>query len=61
MSWLLNLPISRKFTYAFGIVCALCVVLAAYTFITFRDIAARNAVVSENSFPSLVHIGNVRG
>ncbi len=61
MAWLHNLPISRKFTYAFGIVCALCVVFGAYTFITFRDIATRNAVVSENSFPSLVHIGNIRG
>ena len=31
MSWARNLPLSRKFTYAFGIVCALCLVLGIYT------------------------------
>jgi methyl-accepting chemotaxis protein len=53
MSWARNLPLSRKFTLAFGVVCALCLVLGVYTSITFRSIAGENAVVSENSFPSL--------
>jgi methyl-accepting chemotaxis protein len=60
MQWLRNLPISRKFTLAFGIVCGLCIVLGVYTFISFRSIAAQNAAVSENSFPSLIHIGDIR-
>ena len=60
MSWARNLPLSRKFTLAFGVVCALCLVLGVYTSITFRSIAGENAVVSENSFPSLIHIGDIR-
>jgi methyl-accepting chemotaxis protein len=60
MTWLRNLPVSRKFTYAFGIVCGLCIVMAAYTFITFRGIAAKSADVSRNHLPSLIYIGNVR-
>ena len=39
MQWLRNLPVSRKFIFAFGIVCALCIVLGTYAFITFRGIA----------------------
>jgi methyl-accepting chemotaxis protein len=60
MQWLRNLPISRKFTLAFGIVCGLCIVLGAYTFISFRSIAAKSADVSQNHFPSLVLIGAIR-
>jgi methyl-accepting chemotaxis protein len=60
MAWLRNLPISRKFTYAFGIVCGFCIVFGAYTFITFRSIAGKNAAVSENSFPALIDIGDIR-
>ena len=61
MQWLRDLPISRKFTFAFGIVCFLCVVLGAYTFVIFRGIAAKSADVSEVSFPTLVHLANIRG
>jgi methyl-accepting chemotaxis protein len=60
MSWARNLPLSRKFSFAFGVVCVLCLVLGVYTSITFRSIAGKNAVVSENSFPSLIHIGDIR-
>jgi methyl-accepting chemotaxis protein len=60
MSWLKNLPVSRKFVYAFGIVCGLCIVLGAYTFITFRGIATKSEVVSGNHFPSLIEIGDIR-
>jgi methyl-accepting chemotaxis protein len=60
MQWLRNLPVSRKLTYAFGIVCGLCVLLGAFTFITFRGIAAKSAVVSESHIPALIQIGEVR-
>jgi methyl-accepting chemotaxis protein len=61
MTWLRNLPIARKFTFAFGTVCGLCIVLGAYTFFTFRDIAAKNVDVSANSLPSVITISNARG
>jgi len=61
MSAFRNLPVARKFTFAFGLVCTLCVVLGAYTFLTFRSIAARSADVSENSFPSVIQLTEVRG
>jgi methyl-accepting chemotaxis protein len=35
-------------------------VLGMYTFVTFRGIASKTAVVSENHLPSLIHIGQVR-
>jgi methyl-accepting chemotaxis protein len=60
MQWLRNLPISRKFTFAFGLVCALCIVLGTYTFITFQDIAKRGADVSDKKFPSVVNLAEVR-
>ncbi|MGA3262996.1 MAG: methyl-accepting chemotaxis protein [Terracidiphilus sp.] len=60
MSWLRNLPISRKFTFAFGIVCGLCILLGAYTFVTFRGIDSDTASVSGSSLPSLIHIGEIR-
>jgi len=60
MQWLRNLPVSRKFFFAFGIVCGLCVVLGTYSFVTFRGIAQKSANVSENSFPSLLAVANIR-
>ena len=61
MTWLRNLPVSRKFTYAFGSVCGLCIVLGAYTFITFHNIAAKSADVSDNSFPSVLALADIQG
>ncbi len=60
MSAIRNLPISRKFTYAFGIVCGLCVVFGVYTFLTLRSIAEKSADVSEKHVPSLIYIGTIR-
>jgi methyl-accepting chemotaxis protein len=60
MSWLRDLPVSRKFTFAFGIVCGLCIVLGAYTSVTFRGIAIKSADVSGNHIPALIDIGNIR-
>ena len=60
MTWLRNLPISRKFIVAFGIVCGLCIVLGAFTFFTFRTIANRSKNVSDNALPSLIALANIR-
>jgi methyl-accepting chemotaxis protein len=61
MAWLHDLSVSRKFTFAFGIVCGLCILLGSYTFITFREISAKNLDVSAKSFPAVVHLADARG
>jgi methyl-accepting chemotaxis protein len=61
MSALRNIPIARKFALAFGLVCILCIALGTYTFFTFRSIAAKSADVSENTFPSVLHLADARG
>jgi methyl-accepting chemotaxis protein len=61
MKWLQDLPISRKLALAFGMVCGLCIVVGVYTFTTFRGIAAKSVDVSENSFPSMLALADVRG
>ncbi len=60
MSWARNLPLSRKFAYAFGVVCVLCLVLGIYTFFAFRGIAQKSAEVSGDQLPSLIFIGDIR-
>jgi methyl-accepting chemotaxis protein len=60
MTWLRNLPVSRKFTYAFGIVCGLCISLGAFSFFTFEDITQKSQDVGGNSFPALVHLSEMR-
>jgi methyl-accepting chemotaxis protein len=59
MQWLRNLPIARKFIYAFGTVCGLCIVLGVFTFVTFRAIADRSQNVSNNSLPSLILLADI--
>ena len=56
-----NLPVARKFVLAFGLVCSLCILLGAYTFVTFRSIAQRNVDVSEQTFPSMIRLADLRG
>jgi methyl-accepting chemotaxis protein len=60
MSYVRDLPISRKLLYAFGAVCLLCVLLGGYSWIAFRNIAAKTAKVSQEDVPALVSIGNIR-
>lgn len=60
MAWLRNLPISRKFSVVFGMVCSLCILLGVFTFFSFRDIARKSADVSENAFPSVIHLTEIR-
>jgi methyl-accepting chemotaxis protein len=59
MSVIRNLPIARKFTYAFGIVCGLCILLGVYTFMTFRGIAAQNLDVSGRGLPAIVSLASM--
>jgi len=60
MDFLKNLPVSRKFYYAFGVVCLLCVLLGGYTSITFHGIANKSVDVSDNSFPSVLQLSAMR-
>ena len=60
MQWFRNLPVSRKFIVAFGIVCGLCIVLGTYTVITFGGIASRNADMSGDAFPGLIVLADLR-
>ncbi|HTX75184.1 MAG TPA: methyl-accepting chemotaxis protein [Terracidiphilus sp.] len=60
MSWARNVPIARKFIYAFGTVCALCILLGVYTFSTFHRVAAKCAEVKDNALPSLVYLSDAR-
>jgi methyl-accepting chemotaxis protein len=60
MSAIRNLPLARKFIFAFGLVCIFCVALGAYTWFTLRDISARNASVGRDDFPSVVELAGIR-
>jgi methyl-accepting chemotaxis protein len=60
MQWLRNLSVSYKFFAAFGIVCGLCILLGAYTYITFRSIALKSENVSGRHLPALVQIAEIR-
>ncbi len=60
MQWLRNLPVYRKMVFAFGIVCALCVIMGVYSFVVFRGIASDCVEVSTNDFPSVVSLDAAR-
>jgi methyl-accepting chemotaxis protein len=60
MSFASNLPIGRKFTLAFGLVCGLCIGLGIYTFFTFRGIERNSVSVSGDDFPSIIHLSSIR-
>jgi len=55
-----NLPIARKFTYAFGLVCGLCLALGVYSIITFRNIARDSRFYSATTLPALINVGMIR-
>jgi methyl-accepting chemotaxis protein len=59
--WLRNLAVSRKLFFAFSGVCILCLGLGTYTFLTLRDIASISTEVSDNAFPAVIALTNVRG
>jgi methyl-accepting chemotaxis protein len=60
MSWARNVPLSRKFTYAFGTVCVLCVFLGGYSYFTFRSIAQECENVSGDALPSITTLSTMR-
>ncbi|HEX3663312.1 MAG TPA: methyl-accepting chemotaxis protein [Acidobacteriaceae bacterium] len=60
MSVARNLPIARKFTVAFGIICLLCTGLAVYSFITMRSITAMASRVRTVNVPSLIDLATMR-
>jgi methyl-accepting chemotaxis protein len=60
MSFLRNLPIARKFTFAFGAVCSLCLLLGIFIFLNFRSVAAKSADVRDNTLPAVVLLSNLR-
>lgn len=61
MSFLSNLPIARKFTFAFGAVCAFCLFLGVFVFFNFRSVAAKSIDVRDNSLPSITALAGLRG
>jgi len=60
MSWARNVPIARKFTYAFGVICVLCLILGGYTFLSFRSIVEKCQSVSGNTLPSISALTEAR-
>ncbi|HEY1987186.1 MAG TPA: methyl-accepting chemotaxis protein [Terracidiphilus sp.] len=61
MSVIRNIPIARKFSVAFGLVCALCVGLGMFSYFTFRNISSKVVAVSEGDLPSIVLLVEMRG
>jgi hypothetical protein len=61
MSAIRNIPIGRKFTISFGLVCSLCIGLGVYTFFTLRAITQKSTDVSDSSLPSIVYLVQMRG
>jgi len=60
MSVIRNTPIGRKFAFAFGVICLLCLVLSVYTFIVFHNIEISDTNVSHDDFPSVTHLASIR-
>ncbi len=60
MSWANNLPLFRKFLYAFGVICALCLLMGVFTALTLHSIASSNTEVSDHRLPMLIDTGNIR-
>jgi methyl-accepting chemotaxis protein len=60
MSAIRNISLGRKFLLAFGFVCVLCLVLGVYSLLTFHAIAQKSGDVSQNSFPSVLALAQIR-
>jgi methyl-accepting chemotaxis protein len=61
MSAIRNLPVGRKFMFAFGAICVICTLVGIYNFFTLRSITTKSVDVSENSLPSVVALADIRG
>ncbi len=60
MSVLSDMPVSRKFTAAFGLICVLCLVLGGVVFAAFRSVTADVIDVRDHSVPSTVLLAEVQ-
>jgi len=60
MSVIRNLPVGRKFTFAFGAICLICTVVGVYNFFTLRSITSNSTNVSDKAFPSSVMLSDLR-
>jgi methyl-accepting chemotaxis protein len=61
MSVIRNIPIARKFSLAFGLVCALCVGLGVFSYFTFRAIESKTTDMQSNALPSIILLDDLRG
>ena len=60
MSMFRNLPIAKKFVFAFGLICLFCLALGAYTVITFRSVSTRVLDSRDHALPSLLLLTGIR-
>ena len=60
MSWARNLPLSRKFTFAFGAVCVLCALQGALALVGLFRVNAGLGDVIQNALPSVRLIDQMR-
>ena len=55
-----DIPVARKFHYAFGLVCLLCVLLGVYSFFVFNSVSKQAEKVSSDDFPSVITLSQAR-
>ena len=60
MSALRNLPVARKFAFAFGVVCLLCAMQGALAIFGFVKLNTAIGDIESNSLPSVQALGEVR-
>ncbi|HEY1804104.1 MAG TPA: methyl-accepting chemotaxis protein [Terracidiphilus sp.] len=60
MSALRNISLSRKFTFAFGIVCGLCIVQGNYTYFALRSVDIKSADVRDSALPAIIDLSAIR-
>ncbi|HUN84560.1 MAG TPA: methyl-accepting chemotaxis protein [Terracidiphilus sp.] len=58
--WVRDLPVARKISLAFGIVCSLYILFGVYAYVTFHNIAADCTEVSHTAIPSISRIAEMR-
>jgi methyl-accepting chemotaxis protein len=60
MSLARNLSMSRKFSFAFGLVCTLCLSVGIFNLITYHRISSASLDVSTNGFPAIIALADAR-
>jgi methyl-accepting chemotaxis protein len=55
-----NIPIARKFTIAFGLVCAFCIGLGVYTALTLGGVTQKIADIAGDDLPSIKYLAAAR-